>query len=142
MVDFRSKDAAAPVVVMVKVDVAPGLAGVTGFVEKALAALHDGAGDPPPLTLHARVTCWENPFNAVRVTVDVPEVPGFTAVGVVAAIAKSAAVADPKAVMKASGQGTFVLPDVHVPPPKVPSTAPVVVGKTAVEPPESVSPVT
>jgi hypothetical protein len=80
---------------MVKVDVAPGLAGVTGLVEKALAALHAGAGDPPPLTLHASVTCWESAFNAVTVTVDVPEVPGFTAAGVVAAIAKSGEVTDP-----------------------------------------------
>jgi len=103
---------------MVKVDVAPPLVGVSGFVEKALEALQEGAGDPPPVTAQDKVTCWLYAFSAVSVTVDVAELPGLTAVGVVAAIVKSGAVADPYAVTNASGHGTFVLfAPVQVPPP-------------------------
>jgi len=57
-----------------------------------LAALHAGSGDPGPVTLHVRLTGRLYPLSAVRVTVEVPEVPGFTAAGVVAEIKKPSTV--------------------------------------------------
>jgi hypothetical protein len=105
------------VVVIVNVEVAPLLVGVTGFVENALLALHEGAGDPVPLTLHDMVTGRLYVFNEVSVTVDVPELPGLTAVGVVAATVKSGMVAGLYAVTKASVQGTLIVPETQVPPP-------------------------
>ena len=123
---------------IVRVDVAPLLLGVTGLVENAVDDEQDGAGDPPPLTLHDSVTCCVSLFSSVTVTVDDPELPGFTAVGVVAESPKSGVKAEPNAITKASGQGTLELFELHVPPPNVPSIVPVVVGKVL----ESVSPVT
>jgi hypothetical protein len=83
-----------PVVVMVRVEVAAGLAGVTVPGLKLLA-LQAGAGDPDPLTLQLRLTDELYPFSEVKLTVEVPLLPGDTAAGAVAAIAKSGAVAGP-----------------------------------------------
>jgi hypothetical protein len=74
---------------MVRVEVAPPAVGVTEPGEKLLA-LHD---TPVPVTLQPRLTGELYPFSAVKVTVEVPLLPGATAAGVVAAIVKSAAVA-------------------------------------------------
>jgi hypothetical protein len=78
---------------MVRVDIAPPAVGVTGLVEKLLA-LHAGSGDPVPLTLQAKLTEELYPLSSVKVTVDVPLVPGATAVGVVAEMVKSGVVAE------------------------------------------------
>lgn len=80
-------------------------------------------------------------------TVEVALVPGETAVGVVAAMLKSGTAVVLYAVMKPLGHGIFILEELtHVPPPYVPSNAPVVVGKAVVAPlrllPDVVSPVT
>ena len=74
---------------IVTVEVAPPLVGVTGFVENAPLALHDGSGDPVPVTLHVSVTGRLYPLIEVNVTVEVPELPAFTAAGVEAAMLKS-----------------------------------------------------
>jgi hypothetical protein len=66
------------------------LVGVTEVGER----LQVGAGDPPPLTPQVRLTDELYPFSAVKVTVEVPLLPGATAVGVVAVIVKSATVAE------------------------------------------------
>lgn len=83
----RSIAFAGGVVVIVSVVWAPAPVGVTGFIEK-LVALQTGSGEPVPVTLHVRLTGRLYPLSAVRVTVEVPEVPGFTAAGVVAEIKK------------------------------------------------------
>jgi hypothetical protein len=78
---------AGGVVVIVTVVCAPAPVGVTGLVEK-LVALQAGGGEPAPVTLHVRLTGRLYPLSAVRVTVDVADVPAFTAAGVVAEIRK------------------------------------------------------
>jgi len=88
--NFRETDFAAvgPVVVMVRVDVAPGLAtGVTEPLEKLLAS-HEGSGDPEPVTLQLSVTAELNPLLVVSVTVEVLLPPADTEAGAVADSAK------------------------------------------------------
>ena len=70
---------------MVSVVVAPPAVGVTGLAGEKLAVLHAGNGEPVPLTLQVRLTGELYPLTAVKVTVEMPEVPGATADGVVAA---------------------------------------------------------
>lgn len=75
------------VVAIVSVVFVPPLTGVTGLVEK-LAALQVGSDEPVPATLQVRLTGELNPLIEDRVTVEVPETPGFTGAGVVAAMPK------------------------------------------------------
>jgi hypothetical protein len=90
----RFNAAVEPVVVMVTVEVAvPLLVSVTGVVEK-LEALHAGKGEPVPLALQVKLTGRSYPNREVSVTVEVPDVPGLTAAGVVAEMLKSATVAE------------------------------------------------
>jgi hypothetical protein len=70
---------------MVRTVCVPAKVGVTGFVEK-LCALHAGGGEPAPVTLQANWTGKLYPLSAVNVTVELLELPGFTAAGVVAEI--------------------------------------------------------
>lgn len=53
-----------------------------------LVALQAGSGEPVPVTLHMSLTGRLYPLSAVKVTVELAEVPGFTAPGVVAEIKK------------------------------------------------------
>jgi hypothetical protein len=90
-------------VVIVRVEVAPGLAaGVTDIGDR----LQAGAGVPPPLTLHVRLTVDAYPFSAVTVTVDVAELPGETAAGVEAPTTKA-------------GPGAYFTTNASTPPPDV-----------------------
>jgi hypothetical protein len=74
---------------MVTVEVAPLAVGVCGLLP---VTLHVGNGEPLPVTAHVRLTGDAYPLTAVKVTVEVVELPGLTAVGVVAEIVKSGAV--------------------------------------------------
>jgi hypothetical protein len=69
--------------------VAPAVVGVMGLAGEKLEALHAGAGELAPLTLHVRLTGDLYPLYAVNVIVDVVDVPGDTAAGVDAPMANA-----------------------------------------------------
>ncbi len=65
------------------------------MTEKSPLALQAGAGEPLPVTEQVSVTGRLYAFNEVNVTVETPDDPGLTAVGVLAVSVKSGAVAGP-----------------------------------------------